>query len=121
MQLTIESVGPSKSGKALRVKAGGSWYGAKKDSGLTAGMTIDAEVSNGEYGAWIDKYKAVSNGNGSSGVTAPQTTTNGSGDRWYMPFVSNTVAHAINAGIIKEPADIKAWAAAAKQAAQDLG
>ena len=41
-------------------------------------------------------------------------------DRWYMPFVSNTVAHAIEAELITKPADIEVWARAAKQAAQDI-
>jgi hypothetical protein len=39
---------------------------------------------------------------------------------WWMPFVSNTVAHAIQAGCIKEPADIKQWAAAARQTAMEI-
>ncbi len=41
-------------------------------------------------------------------------------DRFWLPFVSNTVAHAIAAGLVKEPFALKAWAAAAKQAAMEL-
>lgn len=129
MLLTVETVGPSKSGKALRVKAGGKWYGAKKDSGITAGTTIDAETSTGDYGDWIDKWKP-SNGSAApqaSGVSnAPSGSPNSSRDHpagaapAWLPFASNTVAHAINAGIIKEPSDVKAWAAAAKQAYTEL-
>jgi hypothetical protein len=120
MQLTVESVGPSKSGKALRVKAGGDWYGAKKDSGLSAGMTIEADVSDGEYGKWIDKWKAV---NGSAqhtpdaGAKAPAAA--GAAPMWGN-FVSNQVAHAIQAGLITDPSQIKLWAAAAKQAYCEL-
>lgn len=128
MQLTIDSVGPSKSGKALRIKANGSWYGAKKDSGLTQGMTIDAEVSNGDYGAWIDKWKAV---NGSAAPqsspaglpagspVAGQAPSGGAAPVWGN-FVSNQVAHAIQAGLITSPEQIKIWAAAAKQAFTEL-
>ena len=128
MQLTIESVGPSKSGKALRVKASGKWYGAKKDSGITTGMVIDAETSNGDYGDWIDKWKVV---NGSAapqgaeparaaaGAPTSDHTPAGAAPLW-LPMASNITAHAINAGIIKEPDDIKAWIAATKQAFTEL-
>ncbi len=36
---------------------------------------------------------------------------------WFMPFVSNTVAHAIAAGHIQTPAGIREWALGAKNAA----
>jgi hypothetical protein len=36
-------------------------------------------------------------------------------DRSWAPFVSNTVAHAIAAGLIKKPADIMGYALEAKQ------
>lgn len=125
MQLRIESVGPSKSGKSIRVKANGSWYGADKDSGITAGSTIEAEVSNGDFGAWIDKWRAV------NGSAAPQVSGSepGSKDRPTTPaaavpvwgnFVSNQVAHAIQAGLITDPSHIKVWAAAAKSAYEEL-
>src|SRR5678815_1067936 len=35
-------------------------------------------------------------------------------DRFWLPFISNTVAHAIAAGLVKEPYQLKQWAAAAK-------
>lgn len=130
MQLTVESVSPSKSGKALRVKAGGSWYGAKKDSGISVGMVIDAEVSNGEFGAWIDKYKTV-NGSAAPQADRPgEAIANRAGARAetgpavaapvWSNFVSNQVAHAIQAGLITDPSQIKVWAAAAKQAYIEL-
>jgi hypothetical protein len=40
---------------------------------------------------------------------------------WWMPFVSNTVAHAIQAGFITDPAMVLDWARAAKEAALALG
>ena len=36
---------------------------------------------------------------------------------WWMPFVSNAVAHAIQAGIITSPNQIKPWVDAARVAA----
>lgn len=127
MQLQIESVGPSKSGKALRVKANGTWYGAKKDSGISAGMTIEADTSNGDFGLWIDKWKPV---NGSAAPQSSPAQTAGSGVAAQAPsggaapvwgnFVSNQVAHAIQAGLITSPEQIKLWAAAAKQAYIEL-
>jgi hypothetical protein len=40
---------------------------------------------------------------------------------WWMPFVSNTVAHAIQAGFITQPELVLDWARAAKEAALALG
>ena len=122
--LTIEAVTDSKTGKSLRVKAGEDWYGANKDSGLTKGMTVEAEVSDGEYGKWIDKWKPTNGSaapqvDGTASAQAKQSTTPGAAPAW-LPFASNTVAHAINAGLIKEPADVKLWAAAAKLAYTEL-
>ncbi len=37
-------------------------------------------------------------------------------DRWWAPFTSNVVAHAIAAGVIKEPIQLATWAKAAKHA-----
>jgi hypothetical protein len=131
MQLTVENVTTAKSGKSLRVKASGEWYGAKKDSGIKAGTTIEAEVSDGDYGKWIDSYKLV---NGSAAPQAgmpsvsdgqvgtpraPSLPPAGAAPVWSN-FVSNQVAHAIQAGLITDPAHIKLWAAAAKQAFVEL-
>lgn len=122
MQLTVESVGPSKSGKALRVKANGAWYGAKKDSGITVGQTIDAEVSNGDFGAWIDRWKPVNGSAAPDAVgssRASPAAAQASAPVW-LPFASNTVAHAIQAGIITAPNMVEAWTRAAKEAFQKV-
>jgi len=39
---------------------------------------------------------------------------------WYMPFVSNTVAHAIEKGLISTPVGINEWALKAAQVAQAI-
>lgn len=120
MQLTVESVTPAKTGKSLRIKANGEWYGAKKDSGIQAGMTIDAEVEDGDYGKWINKWKAMAS-TPAAQPSAPASSSQGAavGTAW-LPFASNTVAHAINAGLIQNPEQVKVWAEAAKKAYADL-
>lgn len=37
-------------------------------------------------------------------------------DALYLPFISNTVAHAIQAGLIKQPLDLTGWVLAARMA-----
>lgn len=115
MLLNVTEVKPTKSGKSVVVKAGGKDYFAKPDMGLAAGMTIEAETEDSEYNGktlvWIKAYKKT---NGS----APATS--GGGNLPYMPFVSNTVAHAIAAGCIKNPSEVGAWAKAAIEAVRDI-
>ena len=41
-------------------------------------------------------------------------------DRWYMPFISNTVAHAITAGLVKDSPSLAQWATAAYRAAMQI-
>lgn len=125
MQITIDNVSTSKTGKSLRIKSGNDWYGANKDCGLSKGMTVDAEVSHGDFGAWIDKWKPI-------GSAAPQVAGEAQASTpkasavpavaapVWSNFVSNQVAHAIQAGLIQSPEQIKVWAAAAKQAFVEL-
>ena len=123
MLLNVENVTTAKTGKSLRVKANGDWYGAKKDSGITAGMAIDAEIEDGDYGKWIKAYKAnaapqeaATSASRREGPSAPPA---GAAPIWAN-FVSNQVAHAIQAGLITDPGQVKLWAAAAKQAFEEL-
>lgn len=112
----IEAVTKSKSGKALRVKFSGNdtWYGARLDSKLEAakGKTIEYEGHEDEtYGWQIDKWAFAQDGE--------TQTTHGNGtssDRWWLPFCSNQVAHAIAAGQIKDPNEIGKWAKGAYDA-----
>lgn len=130
MQLTIENVKTNPSGKSLAVTAGGKNYLAKTGCGLQAGMTIDAELKesffNGKSNIWIEQYKRV---NGSAAPQAPAATGGGSEANArqpagaapvWLPFASNTVAHAINAGIITAPNHIEAWTRAVKEAFQKV-
>jgi len=117
MQLTIESVKTNPSGKSMVVKAGGKDYLAKAGMPLQAGMTIEAETKDSLYNnktnTWIEKWKPV------SAAPASAPAANGAGNAW-LPFASNTVAHAINAGLITTPDQVKVWAASAKQAFEEL-
>lgn len=114
-QLVVEAVTTAKTGKSLRVKANGEWYGAKKDAALDKGWTILADVErDGDYGPWIKAFKKldstdpeVSKSKPTGGVVAP----------WWGPFMSNVVAHAIASGAIKEPGQIDAWARQAMRTA----
>lgn len=137
----VEDVTMAKSQKSLRVKLSGSWYGAYLDSGLNSptikGSHIEAEIVTLEKGGpWIKSWK--------QGIAAPQVQTPPAGGippsqspaaaatpykyaepnlnvaPWWMPFVSNSVAHAIKAGIITAPNQIQPWAMAAKEAARGL-
>jgi hypothetical protein len=115
MQLIIESVKPTKTGKSLGIKASGKDYLAKTDSGIQVGMVIDAEIETTDYQGktytWIGKYKRVE-GNGA----APAS----SGGLAWLPMASNLTAHAITAGLVKEPGEVKLWIAAAKQAFEEV-
>lgn len=123
MQLVVEAVTKSKSGKALRIKAGDKWYGARLNSGLEGakGKTIDAEVHDDEqYGLQIDTYKLVGSTPAADKAPTPGVPAGGNSAPWWMPFVSNITAHAIQAGIITAPNQIEAWATAARAAAHKL-
>ena len=119
--IRIDSVKSTPSGKSLIIKSGDATYFAKPASGLSAGMTIEAETKesefNGKINVWIDKWKDAPKG----AAPSAQTSAPAGGDVMrYMPFVSNTVAHAISAGLVKEPHEVTAWAHAAATAAKEL-
>jgi len=104
------------SGKSYRVQLGEEWYGAKLDSGIEAaeGKEIEAEIeTTDKFGKWIKKWSVVAGSSKPAGGNGSQPFA-----PWFMPFVSNTVAHAIAAGKITGPAEIQAWASAAKAAAE---
>ena len=120
MQLTIQAVKTNPSGKSMVVKAGGKDYLAKAGMPLQAGMTIEAETEtsefNGKTNTWIKTFKATA---ATPTPPAGNSTGNGVPPAW-LPFASNTVAHAINAGLIQTPDQVTQWASAAKQAFEEL-
>jgi len=125
---TVTAVNHSKSGKALRITLNGKVYNAFLDSKLdqAVGKVIDCQITPdkgfGEgIGQWAYSTQQTHTGpvNSPTGVENRATVTPGvSGDRFWLAFVSNQVAHAIQAGLITEPNQIGAWAKAAYEAVQ---
>ena len=121
MKIRIDEVLPSKSGKAWRVRTGQTWYNAFGDSGIEGhvGKVIDAEIKTHDtYGAGIQKYKVVEAAQNiaNSPQNAPRATNEVTVAPYWQAFVSNQVANAIAAGLIKEPGQIKEWTFAAMNA-----
>ena len=133
MAVMVEQVTVSKSGKALRVLLGGTWYNAFLDSGLNGqvGKMIEAEIrTHDKFGAGVHTWKPVNAAPQvapalaaasppSPAAAAPYKYAEPSDNvaPWYMPFVSNTVAHAIEKGLINSPVGINEWALKAAQVA----
>jgi len=117
----VDNVELSKSGKSWRVSLSGKWYGAYKDSGILDALQKSIYVITGTLekgGPWIMKWKVADQTTALAAPPTPPVARNGVGSApWWMPFVSNTVAHAIQAGAIKEPAHIGKWAKAAADTA----
>ena len=131
----VEEVMMAKSQKSLRVKLGGNWYGASLDSGLNGakGKFIEADIQTSDkFGPWINKWSAsnaapqvppsASSPSSSPAVAAPvyagaATQPGDNIQPWFMPFVSNTVAHAIQGGLCQTPEAINQWALKAAQVA----
>lgn len=115
-KLVVEVITTAKSGRSLRVKCGEEWFGAAKGSNLESakGKAILAEVDrDGEWGPWIKTWNLAP----SLDQPMKASPTVGSTSPWWMPFVSNTVAHAIAAGKIERPEDVGTWARAAMHTA----
>ena len=125
MKGVVESVSRSSSGKSWRVKVSGKEYGASLDSKLDqhVGKFIDFDWDDGKFGPWIKSWGSVIETPAESAARilgAPMPAPKANGDRFYMPFVSNVVAHAIAAGQITTPQQISPWAKAAHDAAVAL-
>lgn len=125
MPVRIDEVTLTKSQKALRVRIGNQWYGAFLDSGLLElpkGTLIEVDITTDEkFGPQIRKWaKCVDQGAVAPHEPEKPNPSTGTGDNippWYMPFVSNLCAHAIQAGLIKDPRDLNQWALKAAQVA----
>jgi hypothetical protein len=117
-QIRVDDITDSKSGKSWRVKSGSNWYGASKDllSLSDKGKVFEAKISASDFGPWIDNATPV----GQEKAQGPSTSAPGtlSAAPWWLPMASNVVAHAIQAGEIKTPDQIKVWVAAVRDAAE---
>ena len=131
MAVMVEDVMPAKTGKSLRVKLGGTWYGSSLDSGLNGakGTMIEAEIETGKFGPWIKKWlpsavpaqpvpiapvPPIVHREPEYAKPAPAGTV----APYWLPMASNVIAHAIQAGLIKDPSHINSWLIAVKVAAE---
>lgn len=125
MSVQVEEVMTGKSGKSLRVKLGGTWYGANLDSGLNGakGQMIEAEIQTSDkFGPWIKKWlpsnaaPQVPPPSGTSPQTPAVAARQYAGEPgsniapWYWPSVSNICAAAIEKGLITNPEGLNMWA-----------
>ena len=115
--LHIESVKLTASKKNYSVKADGKYYVAALRTGIEqqVGHSIDAVLgsftsASGQEVSTIEGFTLVEQAK--LPISGP-SASNGH-DRWWVPFVSNQVAHAIQCGLVKELGDIAPWARAAK-------
>jgi hypothetical protein len=133
MQGVIQAMEYSKKG-APKFKINNSWYyaGRCKVEGLHVGAEIEFESNlfgeqNNLNG--LQWWKPVRGGQPAQaqdrangyGAKAPAASTTGvpTGpvpDAVILPFISNTVAHAIQAGLIKTPEDLTGWVMGARAA-----
>ena len=126
MAVMVEEVMPSKSGKALRVKLGGTWYNAFLDSGLNGmrGQMIEAEIqTNEKFGPSIKGWKPVAAPQvppppqggfppaPSPAVAAPYKYAEPSDNvaPWYWPSCSNLAAALVAHGVITKPEELNMW------------
>lgn len=120
----VDNVELSKTGKSWRVSLGGKWYGAYKDSGILDALQKSIYVITGTLekgGPWIMKWKVADQTTAlAAPPSAPRSTPGPNVAPWWMAFTSNTVAHALRAGLIKAPAEINVWAKEAKECAVAL-
>jgi hypothetical protein len=118
--IQIAEVTLSKSGRALRVKLGNTWYGAFIDSGLKdkvgTWIVADIEVSD-KFGPQIKGWKPVAAPQSAPSASPPSAGTPHSAGAasdnvapWFWPSVSNICAAAIEKGIITKPEDLNMWA-----------
>ena len=115
---TVDSVTKSKTGKSWRVKIGSEFYGANFDSKIDTmlGKPIDFEWQDGKFGRWLQSWGPDTSPAATVAAVIAPIQAKQSGDRWWLPFVSNQCAHAIAAGQIKGVSDLKSWALGAKEA-----
>ena len=112
MKGKIEQLTKSKSGKAWRVMVDGRWFGAKFDSKIDSipiGGRIDFLYdTDPKYGDWISSWGPDTSPQ--PVTTASPTPARGNGDRWWLPFCSNQIAHLIQVGVIKDRTTLNQWA-----------
>jgi hypothetical protein len=121
----------AKSGKSVRLNINDKWFSSKHFELMQkVGQVITFTPSATEYPSgsgkmyyWVNDYtEGVVGAATASSAQAPQPTTSEQdfNPHTLLPMTSNVVAHAIQAGAIKEAQEIRVWARAAFDAAKDL-
>ena len=120
MLLQVLEVKPTKSGKGYMVTAGGGKkYYAALSTGIeqALGKQIEAELGSFQTATGVQEtIQSFTTNYAQPAPTAFVGHSNGT-DRWYMPFVSNICAHAIQSGLITSGEELWKWAAYAKHSA----
>ena len=123
MKGTVTEAKLSKSGKSYIVQIGGQGYFAKLDSKLdqAVGKPIDFSVDPTNYQGktinWVrdwdfEREQSVQVGSAIPAQTPASSVTKqqSNGDRWWLPFCSNQIAHLIQVGVVKDKATLNQWA-----------
>ena len=118
-KITAAEMNPS--GKSLKITFEGvhgeesTVFAKKPNLGLMemVGQTVQYSVSESEFqgrtNQWIETFKTTTpSANQVAPTTSPPTATK-INPASYMPFVSNCVANAIQAGLIKNIGDVGVW------------
>lgn len=120
MSIRVDDVMKSSTGKSWRVKSGNQWYGADLDSGIESmkGQTIEASIKTSKTGPWLTgiQPQVIVTKSGLAGEVVKLDLSTAQSAPYWQSFVSNQVASAIQAGLIKEPAQLKEWTFAAMNA-----
>jgi chaperone required for assembly of F1-ATPase len=125
-QFTVQSCQPSKSGKSnvVRTTDGRTLY-TKQGMVLKLGETYAADLQDSEYNGtnmtWINNPELIK-------TAAPGTPISHSANGpalsaappIWLPMASNVVAHAIQAGVIKEPDQVVTWVSSVKRAVETV-
>ena len=120
MQLTVQSIMPPKpGGRNYSVTATNGERYSTNAPGIeqTAGKTIEAVVGSfqSKAGRTIPTIESFSVAPEAAAITAAEPAQ----APFWWPSVSNVWAHAIQAGLIKTPTELKSWAAGVRLAAED--
>lgn len=120
----VAEIGSTQNGKPWLKIGGKKYFAGRCDvSAVKVGQMIEFEWN--EFGDPHPKYGrsrglqgwgAVPNGSTNDHAPSPSSAL----DDQDRPFISNIVAHAIAAGLIKEPEQLEKWAVAAQGAMKTL-
>ena len=128
MQGTVTKFGTTKNGKqTIYIDEKMYFVGRCDVAGLQPGdlISFEAHAFSDDGKLWgLDKWGKLPNGNGAMVPLARvesrpvHTIPTGSRDEPVRtdPAISNWIAHAIQAGLIKDPEDIEKWVSAARNA-----